>query len=178
MANVRKDVIGPDGKSGMKGREIIARVVERDEKNGKGYYMNAQLNQSFGKPVNTTSQPHLAKAHSFKGNDGTERNSYDIRLGPKQVEALKANSKSCTLEDGSTIYGFTADLMKTKDNGLMPDFGTLKPTSKKIDDKSWAKQSATTQKAFKAGEAQRAAKAAEKTAEAPAKDDAQAEIGG
>lgn len=168
MANVRNGVIGPDGKQGMKGREIIAKVSERSEKDGasKGYYMNAQLNQA-GKVKNAQSQPHLAKAHTFIGKDGEERNSYDIRITPKQYETLVANSKNVTLEDGTKICGFTADLMKTKDNGLMPNFETVKPTAdKKFGKDSWAKQTQATEKAFKA--AQKARESA-KTAEAPAK---------
>ena len=62
MANVKNGVKGPDGKQGMQGREIIAKVVAREEKNGTGYYMNAQLAQYNGSPAakgNAQSQPQL-----------------------------------------------------------------------------------------------------------------------
>lgn len=155
MANVKNGVKGPDGKQGMQGREIIAKVVAREEKNGTGYYMNAQLAQYNGSPAakgNAQSQPQLASAHEYQGTDGTTKKSYDIRIVKKQYEQLIANSKTYALDDKTTICGFKADLMKTKHNGLMPDIETATPTtSKAFDDKAWQKQTAATQKAYQNG---------------------------
>jgi hypothetical protein len=177
MANVKNGVIGPDGKQGMKNREIIAKVVEREEKNGTqtGYYMNAQLAQYNGSPNakgNAQSSPQLAKGHEF----GDGKKSYDIRISKSQYDALLANSKVADGPKGSKICGFTADLMTTKDNGLMPKIDTAQPTtSKKFDDKAWQAQNAATAKAFQKGEAARAA-AKEAEAEVAAEAEVEAEV--
>lgn len=161
MANVKNGVIGPDGKMGMQQRDIIAKVVAREEKNGTGYYMNAQLAQygsSKAAKSNAQSQPQLASAHTFEGTDGKSKKSYDIRIGKNQYEQLIANSKNYQLDDKTTVCGFTADLMKTKENGLMPKIETAVPTtSKAFNDKAWQKQTAATQKAYEAGRTARAA---------------------
>jgi hypothetical protein len=170
MANVKNGIVGPDGKQGMKNREIIAKIAERSEKNGTqtGYYMNAQLAQYNGSPAakgNAQSSPQLAKGHEF----GDGKKSYDIRISKGQYDTLVANSKVVDGPNNSKICGFTADLMNTKENGLMPKIDTAKPTNSKVfDDKAWQKQNAATQKAYKKGEAARtAAKTAEAQVQAP-----------
>lgn len=165
MANLRNDVKGPDGKVGMARRDVIAKVVTRSEKNGTqtGHYMNAQLAQYNGSPAskgNAQSQPQLAKAHEFQTAAGEPGKSYDIRITQAQFDSLVKNSKNYQLDDKTTICGFTADLMKSTDHGIIPKFDTVKPTtSKSFNDKAWQKQVAATAAAYKKGAEARAAKA-------------------
>ena len=170
MANIKNGVVGPDGKQGSKNREIIAKLVKRSEKNGTqtGYYMNAQLAQYNGSPSakgNAQSSPQLAKGHEF----GDGKKSYDIRIVKEQYDKILKAAKTVDGPNGSKICGFTADIMTTKENGLMPNIDTIKATtSKKFDEKAWQAQNAATAKAYQKGQAAReAAKTAEAQVEAP-----------
>jgi len=175
MANLRNDVKGPDGKVGFSGRECIAKLVARSEKEGTqtGYYMNAQLAQYNGSPAakgNAQSQPQLAKAHEFKTAAGEPGKSYDVRITKDQYDGIVAKSKNFKLDDKTVIAGFKADLMKSTENGILPKFDTVVPTtSKAFNDKAWQAQVAATAGAYTKGAAAReAAKTAGVTAEAPA----------
>lgn len=177
MANLRNDVKGPDGKVGMKGREVIAKLVARSEKEGTqtGYYMNAQLAQYNGSPAakgNAQSQPQLAKAHEFKTAAGEMGKSYDVRITKDQYDGLIAKSKSYKVDEKTVIAGFKADLMKSTDNGILPKFDSVSPTtSKAFNDKAWQNQVAATAGAYKKGAAAReAAKTATAEVETPVAD--------
>lgn len=197
-ANVSKGVIGPDGKQGMKDRELIAQLkaveTEKDGKTTTSYYMNAQLAQYNGSPNakgHATSSPYLSPSHSY----GDDKSSHDLRITKAQYEDLiaKCGDKVCDGPDGSKICGFKSNLMvtskevKDKDGnktkvstGLMPScnsegFTSITPTtSKKFGPDAWKTQKAVTNKAYQ--KKQSLSKSVEAQAEAQAAAAVEAEV--
>lgn len=162
MANIKLGVTGPDGNSGLKNRDVIAKLHTAPDKNGSmGYYMNAQLAQYNGSPNAkgyAQTSPQLAWAHDY----GDGKKSYDLRISQSQYDAILSKANVVDGPKGSKIAGFKSDLIKCADNGgYMPNIETIKPTtSSRFNDKAWQAQQKATEKAFQKSQAAKAKVAA------------------
>ena len=152
-------VVGPDGKKGMKGRELIAKLdaCTYNEKGNpesgiKSAYVNFQLAQYNGAPqtkAHLTSNPYLTPSHEYEVN-GETRKSHNTRITGAQLAKLEANSKVATTQKGDKIFGFKADIGYAKSGeGLFPNLDTAKPTtSRTFDENAWKVQNEKTNEAY------------------------------